>query len=984
MQTGRRLVFWPGKSLEVPLSILRIGIGLLCLCLGITLDAQAPVIRAHSLKELGNVRITTAFQDKQGWMWFGAQDGLYRYNGLSFQAVSLPVSLRGKAVSALYEAQGRVWVGFKDGNIGYLAANNAFLPTESGTPKPDLDTTSMLQPWQPEEGLPTKAITAFADDGQGGLWIATYGEGLYCWKNQRLYQFDAADDGLSSDEIYTITNDNLGGIWAATDAGISICAMPAAGKKSVRNLSKTEKGLPDEIITALTADARGNILIGTYEHGVCRYDMARQKMEMCTPEWDFGPVTTLAAFGSSMVWAGTANAGLIQVETASGSAKALPNKQPLHRSKVLALCKDREGLLWAVCDKGDIYSANVRFGLLETPFSSVQSVLIDSRNRLWVGAASGLFLREGLEFRTILAKKQNVLSLCEAPDGNIWVGTFGDGVLILSPEGRVISHLNERDGLANGSILSISCNGQRVWLATLGGVSSLDISKNGQAVNISGQNELGSSYVYKVFSDRKGRSWFATDGKGLVVLENGHFRYLTEAAGINLKTIYAVTEDGAGNIWFSTDKDGLFRYDGQQFQRYTTDNHLHSLAITGLAADGNGNIIIGYEDGMDILNPGRLDHVTFCDASVGAPAVAVNLNALCLDALGQVWLGSQQGILRISIFDEPFLDDPQPGITSVSIYLKPIDFLKDHIFSYNENYLIFNFTGLWYANPEAVRYRYRLDGFDPNWKVSKDHLASYPNLPPGNYVFRVQTSEHGNFDKVPETSWAFTIKSPFWARWWFVLLCSAGIIALLYGFIRARDLRLRRDASLKRQNVESQFAALKSQINPHFLFNSFNTLIAIIEENPKVAVQYVEHLSDFYRSIIVYRERDFIPLQEELGLVRNFTFLLEKRYEDSFLLNAGVNGHSGMIMPLSLQMLVENAVKHNVISEKHPLTIDIFVDSDNYVVVRNNIQRKIKPEKGTHFGLQSLLNRYQLIGERPVIVTEDESYFVVKVPLIKG
>ncbi|MDX1913315.1 MAG: sensor histidine kinase, partial [Saprospiraceae bacterium] len=183
--------------------------------------------------------------------------------------------------------------------------------------------------------------------------------------------------------------------------------------------------------------------------------------------------------------------------------------------------------------------------------------------------------------------------------------------------------------------------------------------------------------------------------------------------------------------------------------------------------------------------------------------------------------------------------------------------------------------------------------------------------------------------------------------------------------------------------VESQFEALKSQINPHFLFNSFNTLITIIEENPRVAVEYVEHLSDFYRSIMAYRERDFISLEEEMELVNSFSFLLQKRYETGFRVVSRLNGQSGQVMPLALQMLVENAVKHNVISASKPLTVEIFTENDGYITVRNNIQKKIKPEPSTHFGLQSLVNRYQLLGEKPVLVEDNVAFFTVKVPLVQ-
>jgi hypothetical protein len=495
------------------------------------------------------------------------------------------------------------------------------------------------------------------------------------------------------------------------------------------------------------------------------------------------------------------------------------------------------------------------------------------------------------------------------------------------------------------------------------------------------QQALGENYLYKVLNDSKGRVWFGTDGSGLMVYENGQLTTHTTADGVVLRTIYCLVEDRKGNIWFSTDRDGLFRYDGKTFKRYTTQNHLHSLEITGVAVDGNNQIFIGYEDGFDVLNQDRFDHVNFCGTKTCAPQVKVNLNAMWTDAQGHVWLGADGGLVRAAAFQEKILDDPLPGITGVSVFLQPIDFLNDTVFAYDQNSFLFNFIGLWYSNPESVRYRYILEGFDPEWKISKDHTASYPKLPPGKYRFRVQTSEHGNFTDVPETVWSFEIAAPFWQRWWFVLLATSGFAGVLIAVMRWRERQLNREATLKREKLASQFETLKSQINPHFLFNSFNTLITIIEENPKLAVSYVEHLSDFYRSIMVYRERDFITVAEEMELVHSFEFLLKKRYENGFHLHNQLNGLSGKVMPLSLQMLVENAVKHNVISGAKPLKVEIFTEN-NYIVVRNNIQRKIKPEISTHFGLQSLINRYKLLGEKPVVVEDNDAFFVVKIPVL--
>lgn len=944
---------------------------LLLLFCGSQVLAQTPLFRLQQGHELGNTRMTTVMQDSRGWIWCGAQNGLFRYDGLHFQAIQLSDTFLQASVSALYEWDGQIWVGFSNGVIGRISIAGNFIPALTGDAEAEKKFAPHLNLWQIEEGLPRQKISAFVADPSGALWLATYGEGLYVWKNNRLFHF-GTEDGLSSEDLYALASDTKGRIWAATDAGINLCQMPAPGQKKVQRIGSAE-GLPDEIVTCLSTDYQGNIWIGTQEKGIARMDVETLRPVFASTHWPYGEITALQLFGSTEAWVGTTRDGLIRVDPGSHQTFPLPEGHPLRNTKTHALWKDREGLLWSVMDKGQLYVAEVRFGIWQPGLSGVQSILTDRQRRCWAGCQDGLFLQdaESGQFRRILS--ENVISLWESGSGEIWAGTFGNGVFVLDETGKLRRRFTEQNGLVNGSVLNIGGNERAVWLATLGGVVAITNTNDVQA-----QTALGTSYVYKVLTDRKGRVWFGTDGKGLAVLEDDQFRFITQANGKVLKTVYSLAESADGRIWFSTDKEGLFSHNGTDFEQFTLENGLHSTQITGLAVDGNGLLHIAYEDGFDLLNPKRKNHVMFCEVA----GAGVNLNAMCTDASGNVWMGMPNGILRSAAYDEPFLDDPRPGITAVSVLLKSVDFQQQNHFSYNENYFIFNFSGLWFTQPDAVSYRYKLEGFDPDWKVSKDHLASYPNLPPGRYTFRVQTSEHGHFEEVPEASWVFYIEKPFWQQWWFVLFGILTGLSLLWLVVRSREIRLQKEAGLKRERVQAQFDTLKSQINPHFLFNSFNTLITIIEENPKTAVRYVEHLSDFYRNIMAYRERDFISLKEEMLLVRDFGFLLEKRYEEGFKLLVNLGEAKGQIMPLSLQLLVENAVKHNIISASKPLKIEILTEQEGYVTVRNNLQKKIKPELSTHFGLQSLIRRYELLGAKPVIVQESDQYFTVKVPVV--
>lgn len=936
-----------------------------------TTAAQTPVFRPQRLQEQSeNLQTSVLFQDQRGWVWCGTERGLFRYDGFSCTRVPAPDSLDNKPITALGEMSGYLWVGYRNGAIARMPTGSVLVPENQGS----LNQTGppVMERWTPEEGTPAKPITAFAQSTDGVWWIATYGEGVYGYRNGRMYQFD----GLPANDTYALAADQQGNVWAATDGGLTSCSFDATGRKKTTDIT-TSDGLPDEIVTALTADTDGNLWIGTYDHGISRFRVKEKRFDVFAGEWPYGPITSLVAYGNEEIWAGTANEGVVRLDIHSGKPHAMPDDNNLRTARVKQLLKDREGLLWVLADKGEVHTANVQFGALNTPSGQVQAVCVDQKYRLWVGAQSGLHVVENDKFRLVL--KENILSLWEAPNGLLWVGTFGKGVFVLDGNGRLKHHITEGASLNNGSILSIAGNKNMVWIATLGGVSSFNPTTF-QPLFPDGITNTN-NYVYKVLADSRGRFWFGTDGNGLGVWENGVFKHYTEAVGQPLKTIYCIAEDQHGHLWFSTDKTGLFRFDGKIFRHYSRKDQLHSTGITGLAVDGNGRVVIAYEDGFDLLNP-TTDHVAFFNSSTGAPLADINLNAIFTDARGHVWMGGSKGLLRSAAFHETFFYDPQPSITAVSVFMKALDYQRITSFAHDNNYFIFNFTGLWYTNPDAVRYRYQLEGFDPDWKVSKDHMASYPNLPPGSYTFRLQASEHGSFENTPETVYDFTIRQPFWVQWWFLLLCIGGAVASVYIYIRYRERVLKREAQLKREKIESQFEALKSQINPHFLFNSFNTLITVIEENPNVAVSYVEHLSDFYRSMLVYRERDLISLKEEMELVRNFHFLLKQRFENNFTLKENLNGTEGRIMPLTLQILVENAVKHNVIAAKRPLFVEIFVENNQYVVVRNNYQPKLKPESGTRFGLQSLVKRYLMLGDKPVLVQQDDQYFTVKIPLL--
>ena len=189
---------------------------------------------------------------------------------------------------------------------------------------------------------------------------------------------------------------------------------------------------------------------------------------------------------------------------------------------------------------------------------------------------------------------------------------------------------------------------------------------------------------------------------------------------------------------------------------------------------------------------------------------------------------------------------------------------------------------------------------------------------------------------------------------------------------------------LKQENLRSQLETLKNQVNPHFLFNSLNTLISIIDEEPHTAKEFTQKLSQVYRYILQAREKDLVSLGEELDFSEAYEFMLKIRYGENLVFKKNIPNDylESQIPPLVLQMLVENAIKHNVISQTKPLTVTFYTDEYGYLVVKNNLQTKIINIDSAQVGLKNIADRYMLLENKEIEIVKTDSEFIVKLPLV--
>ena len=190
---------------------------------------------------------------------------------------------------------------------------------------------------------------------------------------------------------------------------------------------------------------------------------------------------------------------------------------------------------------------------------------------------------------------------------------------------------------------------------------------------------------------------------------------------------------------------------------------------------------------------------------------------------------------------------------------------------------------------------------------------------------------------------------------------------------------------VKQEQIRSELQGLRNQVNPHFLFNSMNTLMNIIQEDQVLASSFLKKLSNVYRYILEKRDEQLIPVKEELKFIESYVFLQKERFKNNLHVNIELSDQylEFYVVPLSLQILFENAIKHNVISSKHPLKIEVFVDQGQNLVIRNGLKTKNQFIESTGVGLENITSRFGYFTKRPVKIDSSNGHFQVSIPLIK-
>ena len=671
----------------------------LLIVLSLRASSQEDFFKPFSIEEDNpGLKINKLFRDHSGYIWLGTSDGLFQFNGIQFTRIELPSTAATGITAIGQDSLNTIWVGLHSGQIFSIR-------------------NQVVSAFVPEEGLPKKLITDFVTDHKNQLWFATGDEGLYYRANNKIYNISTAD-GLSDNYVYCLARTSEDNLLVGTDGGISFINMKDP-KKGITHFASGD-GLPDNIVRVITAspDPR-RYWIGTQDKGPVLLDISERRLlpTAAKNEWTYGQVNDMVQVGNEL-WIATEQNGLLRMNIQPEGSLTLVNQQP-QWSKISSLIQDAEGNIW-LGSKGDLIKSNAGAWSFLRKYKNVSirkvhCLLSDAGNRLWFTPDQGLARLEfnnshPLSMRQFQVtdphKHTDITALYQDRFGKIWIGTMGEGAFRLDPETGKSRKIIENDVIRNGHILSITGKGNDIWISGLNGTTHCILTEANNPVNsrlgfnnFSGSSGIGSSYVYDIFIDSRGRVWFATDGAGLIMMNQGATHRFSEKEGLKSNVIYSVTEDSFGNIWMATWNQGLYRYDGHQFDNYSVPEGLSDPSVTACTTTPGGKLIAVTKKGIDILDV-RTGKFTNYGRESGILPIQSNLNAITMDSSHNVWIGTDTGIIEYKHREENLISAPAMLLDKVSMFLNAIDTGAAHVFEHSQNNFTFTFTGLYFTGPD--------------------------------------------------------------------------------------------------------------------------------------------------------------------------------------------------------------------------------------------------------------------------------------------
>src|SRR5688572_10187167 len=816
-----------------------------CALLALPASAAPPLsVQRYSLEEgLSQQTVNAITQDPDGFMWFGTEDGLNRFDGYEFRQMrhdrSDAQSLPSPWISALVSSDDGLWIATAGGGVVFRNAQ----------------TGKLEQPPALHDALDLQWIRALARDSLGRVWIAARDSGVAIFDPRsgellRLRHSVTEAGSLSDNSVFAILPLRSGDKLVGTAIGLDrVAAATLTVTRVPLPAELTPPGLP-VAVRALIETPDGMVWVGT-NNGLGRYDPRNERWRVFRGNDAAGlpddRVQALLLDSQGRLWAGLMD-GLAWFDASTekfstyrrdnADARSLPDDY------VVSLFEDRGGSLWIGTKSGGLAKWNPRtwsFGHTRASqqegFSdrNITSFAEDKLGRLWIGTFSaGINLLDRTTGRVTTVRHDtkkdslsddSVMVLLESRDGSLWAGTQSGGLNRFDPHtlrAEVFQH-NPAVPTTLGArgVMSLLEVEREIWVGTFGGGISRFDSRTRRFDNLRAGPEdglhLSNSRVTAMARDRNGHVWIGTDGGGLNVwdLKTQRLHYYKRDAKnldtLSDDTIYSILVDDTGGVWIGTRGAGIDRVlnptDAPGHLRFTNISEAQGLpnnSIYGLHADGTGQIWVSTNFGLARLDP-KTNVIQRFHRLHGLQAEEFNFGAHYRDRSGKLFFGGASGFN--SFYPEMLEFNERPPRVVLTQFLKlnepgaagvPEERIDRISLGHKEDVITLRFSALDFADPRSNRYEYKLDGFDNDWvRADERRAATYTNLPGGQYVFRVRASNSDGVWSTQGLALPLVVAASPWLSPWAWAGYGLILVLMLLGVWFAQHRRLARAAAYR-------------------------------------------------------------------------------------------------------------------------------------------------------------------------------------------
>jgi signal transduction histidine kinase/ligand-binding sensor domain-containing protein/CheY-like chemotaxis protein len=788
-----------------------------CLLLGLTfpnwgagLDPHKPIAQFHQdvwgpAEGLPADTVPTIVQTSDGYLWFGTELGLVRFDGLHFtiyNKTNTP-ALKSNVVDALAIGNlGELWIGTRGGGVVRLKGGEFVnIPTR-------------------EAGVDSVLCVLRARDGS--VWIGTDGGGVLRLENEHLARYTTRD-GLPSDEVFALAQGADGSIWIGTRLGLSRFAHGSLIPY------KDPKGLPNNYIRSLYVSEDGALWIGTNGGGLSSLKAGQFRLYTTADGLSSKAISAIRQDSRGTLWIGTVGGGLCRM--AEGRIDCYGSKQGLPGQDVWALYEDDTGDLWigtglgglARLSNGKLFrSYGIRQGLSKPV---TLPVFEDHGGDIWIGTYGGGLnrLRNG-DLKSFSTKDglpdDMVFTICEDNQYNLWIGTR-KGLTRL--RNGVFKTYTKHDGLPSDIVDVAYADAEgNVWIGTRTGLGKLS---HGRFTTYTTKNGMSSNVVQVIFEDRDRNLWVGTAGGGLNRFKNGKFDVFDSKQGLSSRDIFAIYEDAENTLWIGTDGGGLNRFKNGRFISFTSKQGLADDAIFEILEDGANNLWMTSNKGVFRVSKAQLN--AFAEKKTALTAVVYGVadgmdSAECDGGFqpagwksrdGRLWFPTTKGVVTVDPRRAERADvPPLPVLEEINI-----DGVGTRLQAYvkappGRGNLEIHYSAPDLQSPQKTLFRYKLVGFDRNWvEAGTRRIAYYTNIAPGTYRFEVIAGK-GKIWSPQSASVRIQLRAHFYQTFWFYTICILAFFSLaLAAFFRHLHASREREAALARR-VEERTAQLRAEI----------------------------------------------------------------------------------------------------------------------------------------------------------------------------